>query len=341
MRVKLLIATSDNEYAKLISDNISEFHADAIDVSICSVLEGIQETLVKRKYNVALLDMEIINHIDTGLIHLPILLWPDNEENENIVDLPAELEKIKKHQRISSIVATILERYARISGYRYGIASGQANITAVWSPAGGVGKTTVALAYAMANVSDGKDVFYLNLENFSSVSVYFNENGKSISRIFEMLENNDGNVRMLTQGISCRDAGITYLCGADNFDDMCILSSENIIELITTCSELADELVVDLSCICDIRTKMSLDMADKVLMVTDSTASAEVKLAQFISQNNVFESIKEKTVLVANKGALISEPATNSVISLPLVQSNDTIAVYKALSKDRWGGIIA
>jgi len=280
------------------------------------------------------MDMEMLKHIDMDLIHLPMLLWSENEENEDSVDLAVELERIKKYQRISSTVATILERYAKLSGSRHGLSIGQANITAVWSPTGGVGKTTVALAYALSGVSEKKDVFYLNLENFSSIPVYFKETGKSISCVFEMLENNEGNIRMLTQGISCRDAGMTYLCGPDNYDDMCILSSDNVGELISTCSELADELIIDLSCICDIRAKKSFEMADRVLIVTDSTAVAEVKLAQFISQNNVFDSIKEKVIFIANKGAAIEEQYSDSAISLPLVHTDDMTSVYKTLSKD-------
>ena len=341
MRVKLLIATVDTIYAKLISDNISEHHADTIDVSICNVLDSLQETLSKRKYNVALVDMEMIKQIDTSSIHLPMLLWSENEESEDTDDISAEFEKIKKHQRISSIVASILERYAMISGNMHGPGSGQASITVVWSPAGGVGKTTVALSYAFAYISEGKDVFYLNLENFSSIPAFFGETGKSISRVFEMLDNRDGNVRMLTQGVSCRESGITYLCGPDNFDDMYILSSENIRELIGTCSELADELIIDLSCICDMRTRVAFDMADKVFIVSDSTAASEAKLAQFMSQNGVFESIKEKVMFFANKGAVTNELYADSTVSLPLVQSNDMITVYKTLSKDNYRELLA
>jgi len=335
MRVKLLIATVDIIYAGQLADNISEFHADKIDVSICSTLDGMQEALSKRKYNVALMDLEMINYLDTSCIHLPMLLWSENEDTEDTNDLPDEFERIRKHQRISSIVAIILERYAKISGGSFSPGSGQANITTVWAPAGGVGKTTVALAYALANVSEGKDVFYLNLENFSSVPGCFNETGKSISRVFEMLENHDGNVKMLVQGISCRDSGITYLCGPENFDDMCILTDENVNEVITTCSELTNELVIDLSCIYDTRTRMAFELADKILIVTDMTVAAEVKLAQFISQNNVYEGIKEKVTFVVNKAAAIGEQFTDSVFSLPLIQSNDMISVYKKLSENQ------
>jgi len=330
MRVKLLIATVDILYAKLISDNISEFHADKIDISICSTLEGLQESLSKRKYDVVLLDAVLIEHADTGLPCLRLLLW---SEADPAGILPEGLGAINKYQRISSIVSSVLERFAKESGNRNGPDSKRAKITAVWSPAGGVGKTSVAIAYALSNAIDENEVFYLNLEDFTSVPGYFDDSGKSISNVFEMLENNNGNVKMLIQGVSSRDNGLTYLCSPDNYEDMFILSGENVNELILNCSELSDELVIDLSCSFDTRTRKVFELADNVLIVTAQTSVAKTKLAQFISQNNVFESIKDKVTLVANKGAVINEPAIDSMISLPYVQANDTVELCRKLSE--------
>jgi len=331
MRVKILIATLDTEYARLLSDYISEHHNDTIEVSVCSTLESTQEFVSKRRYDVALMDMMLIENADTSAIHLPLLLWPENETHAKI---PAVFGKIHKYRRVSTIVATILERYAKVSGNRHGPEIKNANITAVWSPAGGVGKTTVALAYAVSTNPEDKEVFYLNLEAFSSVPGYFSENGKSISSVFEMLDNSNGNVKMLVQGICCRENGIKYLTSPDNYDDMCILSAANIKELVTSCAELADELVIDLSCACDSRTRQVFDIADKVLIVTSSVISAETKLAQFMSQNNVFESIKDKTTIVANKGAKVNEQFSETMISLPYIQSNDATEIYRILSEN-------
>jgi len=320
MKISLLIATVDVLYAKLLSDNISEHHADKLIVSICSSLESLQETLYARRYNAALFDTEMIENADTNSVHLPLLL---RSETETAGDIGKELGRVDKYQRISSIVAAVLEQYAKISKVNNNPNTNRAKITAVWSPAGGVGKTTVALAYALSITDEDKEVFYLNLEYFTSIRDFFGENGKSISTVFEMLENHEGNVKMLIQGLCCRENGITYLCGPENFDDMCILSSENVSELITACSEISDELVIDLSCICDARTRRVFELADSVMLVAGQSIIAETKLTQFVSQSNIFESIKEKVTLVANKGAIINNQNIESVISVPYIQSSD------------------
>jgi len=334
MRVKLLIATIDQVYAKQISDIISRQHTDVIEVCDCSTPEGFLEVLSKRSFDVALIDSSMIEYAETDRISLPMLLYTDDE---NTVDTPAGIGMINKHQRISTIVAIVLERYARICNNMNANDEKTASITAVWSPVGGVGKTTIALAYCFSklsgsDISKNNDVFYLNLEDFSSVPGYFKENGKSISTVFEMLENEDGNTAMLVQGTSCRDKGITFLCCPENFDDMCILSSDNVQELLTSCSQLSDTLVVDLSSACDCRAKKVFELADTVMIISDKSVMAEVKLSQFLSQSNVYESIKDKVVFVANKGAAISVAGERPIISLPHTQSSDVMTVCKSLS---------
>jgi len=335
MKVKLLIATEDCEYAKLLSDSISEHHENTIDVSVCNDIKRINEEESNKKYNVALVDTAFIEHINAGQIHLLILLC---SKDEAISDSSIQYVKINKYQRISSIVAKILESYAKVAESKSGIDSKHANITAVWSPAGGVGKTCVALAYALSHVSgdsisEAKKVFYLNLEDFSSIPSIFNEKGKSISSVFEMLESNEGNTEMLIQAISCCEKNITFLSSPDNYDDLCILSGDNVNDLILSCAKLTDELVIDLSCACNQRVRKVFELANRVLLVTDGTDISEAKINQFVLQNGVYESIKEKVTIIANKDSVFSGTKSESVASIPFVQSSNTITLCTELSK--------
>jgi len=334
MKIKLLIATVDEIYAKLLSDNLSEHHSDILDVSVCCSLEGWGEAEVNKNYDVALFDTLFFEHINTDRINLPVLLWQDNEP---LTEQPETYEKINKYRRISSIVAAILEKYAKIST-KNNTELKHANITAVWSPAGGVGKTSVAIAYALSLASkdctsEGKEVFYLNLEEFSSIPGYLNENGKSISSVFEMLESREGNIEMFIRGISSRDKNISFLCSPENYDDMCILSNENVQELVASCAKLADELIIDLPCACDIRVKEIFETANKVFIVTDGTTAAGFKLTQFMTQNNIFEAIKDKVIIIANKNAIMSELKSGPVIALPYLQHVNAFSLCTNLSE--------
>ena len=331
LRVKLLIATFDNEYAGHLSDSISEHHADAIEVSVCGTPDRLRELLTVRKFDAALLEAPFIEGTDLSSIHLPILLWA---EDEDAAKVPGEIKRLRKYQRISTVVASVLEHYAKVTPDGHGSDSAKAQITAVWSPAGGVGKTTVALACAARKASDGKQALYLNLESFSSIPTYFAEAGKSISAVFELLENRVGNVQTLIRAIRRQDngAGIAYFCKPDNFDDMNILSAENVSALVSACAGVTEELVIDMSCVCDERTRRVFELADRILIVTDTSGVAQFKLSQFTTQHNVFARIKSKMALVANKGANVGESQIDVVIRLPHVQSTNASVVYKTLS---------
>jgi len=332
MRVQLLIATTDADYTEHLSENITERYADVISVSVCSSAERLRELLSTRKFDAALLEAPMSDGADISSIRMPLCLWT---EDNNSPDIAGSCEKIRKYQRISSIVAEVLGKYAKVSTGGRGFNSEKVQITAVWSPAGGVGKTTVALAWSAKKASEGKQVLYLNVESFSSVPVYFPETGKSISTVFEMLENNAGNIEMLIRGIRQTDkgTGVSYFRQPENFDDMNILSSENISTLVEACAGVTEELIVDMSGICDERTQQIFRLADKVLLVTDMTPAARSKLEQFAAQSGVFQTIREKAILVANKGAAIDKPIVDEVIKLPLVQSADANEVYNTLSK--------
>ena len=329
MRIRLLLADNDVSYAEHLSRTISAQHADAVDVSVCSTAERLAELLETQRFDAALLGAEMVGGADLRNVHLPLILWAEEEDADEI---EREYKKIRKYQRVSSIVAYLLECYARVSLNSGESELKRAKTTVVWSPAGGVGKTSVALAYATKRSLEGKQVLYLCLESFSSSPAYFAETGKSISAVFEMLEAQEGNIKMLIRSIRCSDGGIGYFCKPVNFDDMNILSPENLAALVDACSELAEELVIDMPCICGERERRIFDVADKILLVADSSATAFIKLSQFTSQHNVFTRIRTKTELVANKGAVFENPPLDAVVSLPLIQNTDAQTVYKTLS---------
>ena len=333
MKLKLLIASDDMDYAEHLSKRLSENHSDIVDVNVCSSNKKLKELLKEHKYDVALLETSILGGVDLCNIHLPLALWEDDDVNETA---PADMEKTPKYRRVSSILAKILEQYAKVSMHNQGAELEKAKITAVWSPAGGVGKTTVALALAARESSQGKQVMYMNLESFSSTSAFFETSGKSISTVFEMLEAEEGNVSMMIQSILCHDPAnnIAYFCCPEDFDDMNILSVENVSSLISACSALTEELIIDMSSICDERAQSILEIADRILLVTDWTSIAQNKLMQFTSRHKVFANIKEKSQIVANKGANVSSAPAEEVIFLPLVQSTDASLVYKTLSSN-------
>lgn len=331
MKIKLLVAASERDYAEHLSRVLSEKHTDTFDVSICTSVASFQDMLDRRCFDVVLVDEAFCDGVNMNNARLVLMLWDITQENEH----RNGYGWLKKYQRISSLIGGIFEVYSEISQNCDCSGSSKSKIISVWSPAGGVGKTTAALAYAARKVADGKSSIYLNLENFSSTPVYFNNVSKSISSAFEKL---DINVALYLRGISKTDSdsGITYFAAPTNYDDINILTADDMASLTTACASIADELVVDLPSVCDERVRRVFDISDYVLIVVDGSDTSMAKLRQFLNQHNVYDRIKEKCVLVSNKGSNYRDTGIDRVVSLPYVQTNNAGAVYKSLSANRF-----
>ena len=330
MKIRLLIATADRDYTDHLSNAILKRYADTLELSVCSSTERLVDLTSANRYDAALIEPDFVSAVKPGSVQVPFMLMDEMEYGAG----SGEMKSIRKYQRISSMAGQVMESCAETGKGAGGAGAYKAQVTAVWSPAGGAGKTTVALAYAANKVNAGKTVVYLNLENFCSTPVYFPESGRSISKALEKLESN---LRLFLLGIRQQDSGsgVLYFCGPDNYDDINVLTAGDIEKLIDACADEIDELVVDLSSQVDERVVKVFGMSEKVLLVADPSKASQAKTRQFISQHNVFGQIQPKTVLVNNKGASLPVEQIDKTIMLPHVQANDPISVFKTLSGSR------
>ena len=334
MKIKLLVATADLDYADHLSAVISEKYADAFEIIVCTSENRLRDLLSGGKFEIVLADPGFISLVNASSVTLLVCLADDEYTDDEWGDI----KRIGKYQRISSIVGNILEYYSQISGAVKSTVPVAAHISAVWSPSGGSGKTSVALAYAAYKVSEGKKATYVSLENFASTSAYFQGAGKSISKAFEKFES-ESNLRMYLTAIRQTDSasGISYFGEPENYEDMNILSAEDIENLVKACAAETEELVVDLSSVCDARVKKVFELADAVLLVCDPSSTAQTKLRQFFNQHDVFGKIQSKIVLINNKGANTPSQYIEDIkktIQLPFVPSADPVFVEKTLSHE-------
>ena len=328
MKIKLLIATGDSDYTEHLSRVLIENFADTFEVNVCSSIDRLRDLLAVDKFDAALLEPFFTSAVDLGPVRLPLVLADDVStagESEN------NLRKIRKYQRVSSLAGSILEYYAEVSLGMGGFSASRGKITAVWSPAGGSGKTTVALLYSASRSSEGKQALYLNLEDFSSVSAFFPENGKSISKAFEKMESN---LLLFLQGIRQQDgaSGLMYFCSPENYDDINILKTKDLETLLNACAEGIDELVVDLPASCGERVQTVFAAADTVFIVSDPSVISQAKLKQFTDQHTVFSEVKGKAVFIGNKGVKTGSADFTKEIQLPFVNSADPVFVFRTLS---------
>ena len=200
MKIQLLIAVGESDYAEHLSRVLAERSGDIFELSICSAPDRLAGILASQRFDAALLDGDMAAGANLSGIRLPLLVWDGASALDESV---RELPRVRKYQRISAIGSDVVQRCAAVSGPQESLDDSRAAVTAVWSPAGGVGKTTAALALAISRAAAGKRAVYLDLEPFSAAPALFKEPGQSISDVFEKL---DGDVALLLQGVRQQDA---------------------------------------------------------------------------------------------------------------------------------------
>ncbi len=326
MIMKLLIAAKDTDYVEHLSKVISNKYSDTFDIYVCSSEERLKDVLAGKRYDIALMEPEFVGPAGMSGVALPLALrGPDI----SFVHLPAGVQQINKYQRIGSLVGEILEKYARSNPDSDVDRNNVGRAVAFWSPAGGAGKTSAALAYAAKKVSQGKKVAYLSLQAFADGVSFFPQSGKSISTIFGA---GSGSICLLAQSIRLLDqgSGIMYFCDPTNYDDISELTPEDVEDLLLGCAYGADELVVDLPSEWNNKVSRVFSLADTVIAVIDQNSGA--KWTQFTALHNTYGQIRGKLKVVVNKGGNPKTPDLSDAIALPYVQSNDPIVVYKTLS---------
>ena len=328
MKIQLLIAVADSDYSEYLSNTLSTKYTDKFAVGLCSSQDKLSDVLSAKKYDVILVEPEWISMLHKHNLKLVLALIC---EESSIPESALNAVQVEKYQRISTLVNKILELYEKVAPSFDDLRKSREQIVAVWSPVGGVGKTSVALAYATRAVSNGGIATYLSFEQFSSAVTYFSVEGGSISALFERLTSNaELNVKSFLRHDN--GSGVDYFCPPENYNDINKLSKDDMVFLVNTCARACDVAVVDLPSICDKNSQAVLELADIVLLVTDGCKASSSKLDIFISQHGIFESIKHKVRLISNKGAMITDTRFEKVISLPRVQLDDPISVYKTLS---------
>lgn len=330
MKIRVIIVTKEREYAKSFLEGAMS-KRDVFDVDICASYEKLDHMLQHDQYDVALIDDDAVPYLDTSLVRLALLLW---DQKQGVPINGVFLQRVRKYQRISSILSDIQGHYAVVAPEYYGNDK-SARITAVWSPAGGTGKTTVALAYAASQAMNGKRATYLDLEYFSGTQALLERSGKSISTVFSQISSN---LAMQMQSIRIEDesTSVYYFSPPANYDDMNELTTDDVLALVKAAAEGGEELVVDLSSICDGKTRAIFELVDRILLVVDDSAVAGAKLQQFMNQNNVYGTYLDKITLVANKGCSMTFPEGTDVVRLQKVHSAGPAGVYTTLSAKRF-----
>lgn len=299
MNIKIAILDSDINYLERLSGVLQQY--DELLVSVFTKKETLEQAMGQNAFQIVLFYPDVSeNRIYFGEEVMPVCLCDDEVKNWKLYP---QMAVIQKYQRISNIYKEMLKYYAEYAddnGMDF-YQQGSAKTIAVYSPVGGSGKTTIALAIAKKLHGMSKRVLFLSIEQLNGAIVYFPVKEEGITRLIETLNGNN-NFRMTLKGILKENAeGLLYIEGFEklvDYEDVSCEEIETVINKIKQC-DVCDYLIIDTGSCLDEITKTVLEIVDKIVLVQRNSENADAKMKLFDGQVWVSEQ-KERMCVVKN-----------------------------------------
>ncbi|MDQ2085711.1 AAA family ATPase [Herbivorax sp. ANBcel31] len=249
--LRLVIADNDQDYIDSFIDFISSKHKNKFYVKSFTNEKSLYEHIDKTdRVDILIIDPFFYREdIDLKKVVAPVVL--------SAGILPKEIkdfEIISKYQTGDNLVSAVLNIFSEKSNFEIHTKDGSKNtkVFTFFSPSGGTGTSTLAVAAALECVKNNLNVFYLNLERFSSTTAFFNSagNGQSLSNIMFFLKENSKNLslKIETSRIIDDTTGIHYFFPPENILDIEDVTTDEIKRLIEQMKKMAyyDVIIADI-----------------------------------------------------------------------------------------------
>lgn len=221
---------------------------------------------------------------------------------------------VNKYQHGDKIATEVIGIYSRKNKNEIISVDGgrKTRVVSVYSPAGGTGKTTVAIGASVICAQAGKKVLYIGLEDISTLSAFFQyTQSPNLSNIIYYLKDKEKNLAFKIEGIRCIDSetGLHFFAPPDCACELDELSSEDVSNLITHIRGMHyyDVVFIDMSCSFNRRNLSLMLSSDDIFLVTGRDEVSCSKLITFENQLSVLSNDEKaricgKTVLIVNEG---------------------------------------
>lgn len=306
MAKRLVIAEENEVYCNRLKCYLEKHYKEEYEMAFFREKKDFLEYVSNQKCEIALFSTVFYDEtIHLKNILLPIVLLEEDEEKPSIHKLKWT---IPKYMRISKLMKYIKEQYEEVERNRPLIYS-------FYSPAGGVGQTTIAIGMALSYLNIGRKVLYINLEELDSTGLYFGKRSGSLS---EHLPINElpSEVHFLAQYIKKDiNTGILYWV-KNEMETLEVNAMQEAIEKIIE-YELANVIVLDLAHHYDLEKSSYFKIADSIVLVRNNQIQAKYKMKQMLEHKKLEDDLKDKLRLVINqgkKGDSVQEKIENPVI---------------------------
>ncbi|MDE5965222.1 MAG: AAA family ATPase [Lachnospiraceae bacterium] len=298
MKIRVAVLDMDLRYLNKIISFFNNQYSDKVEIFGFSD----EEVLLKEIKNMNV-DILLLPHsLAEILTHLPDKTAPVfMVEGHDVSDI-GEYATVCKYQKASNIYKKLLAVYSENTEYEFVNNAGEdvCRMIAFCNVAGGVGNTTVALAYAMKLAASNRRVFYMDLQAFSKVSVFLSGDvQESLSNVLYSIKSKKKNVWLSIESSISRDvSGIDYLKETTTALDLLEMTDDEasviMDELVK--SELYDYILVDVPFALSGYPMNILKKAQKIIWVSNGTNTVNGKLLRAFQAVSILDEQKKTTL---------------------------------------------
>lgn len=306
-KINVVLADTDELYLNRLTNYIIE-KTDSFNVSSFSAKEFLNKYLTNPSNKIDLLIITedfISDSIKELDIPAKVLL------SQGVHNQLEGFEVVNKYQKADKFISDILLIFAERTGRTDAVSQGNKNtkMIALYSPIGGCGKTTIALALSTFCASSGYKVFYLNFEKTDSSNAFFEAApGGNMSDVLLALKTKGANVglKIISNRYVDPTTKINYINSADSAMEYNELSDSEVARLLKEFDTLGeyDMVFIDAQGVLDNYTLNILSSCDSILIPFGQDRLSLAKMTSFLKEFKYHESLsslKSKIHLIANK----------------------------------------
>lgn len=321
-RINVILADRDSEYLDKVQDFCNCTFAAFIKVMTFTKGKLLKQFLSddKQKTDILVIHPDLLTEMgrDEELLSSVrlVLLLADGSMQEE----PKEYPLIEKFQPGDRLIKDILGIYAEYNSNVSKLISGNnaSRLVAVYSAAGGTGKTSIALGLAARLSLLGRKVFCLSLESVNSMTPALTCTGNdAMTHVLLSLNENAASLTMSVQIHKTTDHRfrLDFLEPPDCFLELGELDREDVRDLLVHLVKMGayDEIIVDMDSHLDEKTVCILECADSIVLVEAPEYTSRIKTDIFLEEINRIGlsdrlGLTEKLIQVMNKSQGEPEP---------------------------------
>lgn len=292
-KINIVIYDKDLDYVEALVELLNKYYykyIKVIGITNSKDLKKLQSTAYK--IDILIINESLIKESEaTRYVKTVISL----SETENTNDL--EARRLYKYQNGQAIYNAISKIYTTVNKNAI---LGQDNYTTkvitFFSPIGGIGTSTISVALASKLTKEGKKVICINMEQISSMGVFFDvrKNQKNLSDLLYSSDSEDKlNEELLGEVINKDQNNIYYINPVNSILDFEELNGQEIVNIIKAIKEKLDfdYIIIDLGSKIDNLSNVVLENSDKAMLLIGqgniAILKAEETLKQFDRLDNI------------------------------------------------------